>query len=218
MGGPHGERLRVGPYRQAAEVIADLVGGLAVADDLGDRHADRLQPAPRLESRQVYRGFELDVRPRLAAAVARLHGLAAARRQAREIVLPTARHVVDDRLGQRPLVPIQRQHAVPLRGDDRPGDLLLAAHRVDRHHAPGDVDQLQKLGDRRDLVGLGIANGQKPMPGGDRLFRDAILAVPDVNADLRRSSAGTPAWGLPRAGRGRRRVASDSSWSSQWWE
>ena len=44
--------------------------------------------------------------------------------------------VVDDRLMQRLLVPLQRQHIVGLARDDLLGDRLLRAHRVDGDDAP----------------------------------------------------------------------------------
>jgi hypothetical protein len=61
----------------------------------------------------------------------------------------------------------------PPRGGDRPGDLLLAAHGVDRDHRPEDVYQSQQLGDRRDLVRLLVA--------GHLRQRQPILAGPDAH-------------------------------------
>ena len=80
--------------------------------------------------------------PRLAAAMARLLGPAAAHLVAREILPPTPQNVVDDRLLQRRLVVLQRQHVVPFRGDDRLSetklyDALAAASR------PADDEEIR---------------------------------------------------------------------------
>ena len=61
------------------------------------------------------------------------------------------------------------------------GDRLLGPHRVDRHHPAPDVDLLEQLGDRRDLVGLLgadlLAQGQPVLagPGGDDVQGAEIL-------------------------------------------
>jgi hypothetical protein len=47
--------------------------------------------------------------------------------------------IIDDRLMQRLLVPLQRQHIVSLALDDLRSDRLLGAHRVDGDDRPFDV-------------------------------------------------------------------------------
>ena len=48
------------------------------------------------------------------------------------------------------------QHVVPALAADLAGDLPLAPHGVDRHGQPGQLEHGQELGDRRDLVALGV--------------------------------------------------------------
>src|SRR5262249_4038842 len=50
------------------------------------------------------------------------------------------------------VVALQSQQVVGLALPDRPGDLLLASHGVDRHDRPGDLQHLQELRDGGDLV------------------------------------------------------------------
>ena len=71
---------------------------------------------------------------------------------------------------QRRLVVLHREHIMPLPLADPLDDLRLAAHRVDRHRATLEVQQLEQFGDRRDLVRLLLAR--------DLAQRQAVLAGP----------------------------------------
>ncbi len=79
------------------------------------------------------------------------------------------------------------EDAVTPPGDGRLNDRLLAAHRVDLDQRPGQVDLLQQLRDRRDLVRFGI--------GGDMPPRDPLLAGPSTDgwrADAHRARRPKP--------------------------
>jgi hypothetical protein len=149
---PHRMRESLHAHTEAADVIADLVGHLPVADAFRDDHADRLQALPQPQPGQVSRDRHLDVAPRLLAAVGRLLGLILASLDLREVVLPLLEDVIDDRLVQRLLVALQRQDIIRLARDYLLGDRLLRPHRVDRDDGTLDVHQPEEFGDRRDLV------------------------------------------------------------------
>lgn len=55
---------------------------------------------------------------------------------------------------QRALIALQGEHVVSLLVEDFPGDVALAAHRIDGDDRPLDRQHLQQLGDGHDLVGL----------------------------------------------------------------
>ena len=59
-----------------------------------------------------------------------------------------------DLLVERRLVLLDGQDVVGFGLTDLLGDLLLAAHRIDRDQCPGDLQQLQQFRNRRDLVGF----------------------------------------------------------------
>jgi len=89
--------------------------------------------------------------------------------------------VVDHRLMQRLVVPLQRQHVVRFTPDDLFGDPLLGPHGVDRDDPASDVDLLEQLGDGGDLVGFRRAErlpqGQSLFagPGGDHMERPKVM-------------------------------------------
>jgi hypothetical protein len=121
------EEVYLKSYRSVREMEAGLDGWFAFYNQ-----ADRPQPRPAREPRQLARRRQLDVSSRLLAAVARVPRLMAAGIHAREVVLPPLVDVGDHRLVQLLVVPLQRQDIIPLRLDDLAGDLLLRPHRVDR--------------------------------------------------------------------------------------
>ena len=57
---------------------------------------------------------------------------------------------------QRALIVLERGHIVALLVNDLPGDGALVAHGVDGDDAAFDVQYGEKLGDHRDLIGLGV--------------------------------------------------------------
>ncbi len=69
------------------------------------------------------------------------------------------------------------EDVIALAVEDLLGDLRLAAHRVDGHQGPGNVDDFQQFRDRCDLVALGVgddltkANGVRCGPGTDHVNR-----------------------------------------------
>jgi hypothetical protein len=52
------------------------------------------------------------------------------------------------------LIAFQRENVVGLLVDHLPGDLALAAHRIDGHDRPLDLQHVEELGDSNDFVGL----------------------------------------------------------------
>ena len=105
-------------YRQAADVVADLVGHFAVADALRNHDADRLHPRPRIPSRQIFRDWHLEVGPRLLAPMPDVLSLVSPCLHTGEVSLPLLEDVVDHRPMQRVLIPLQRQDIVSFRLDD----------------------------------------------------------------------------------------------------
>ena len=107
---PDGSGESLHPHGQAADVVADLDRLLAVAKAQRGHDPDRLQPLPQREPRQALRGRKLKIRSRLLPPVAllRRHILMSLFQIAFELFVD----VVDDRLMQRLLVPLQRQDIV----------------------------------------------------------------------------------------------------------
>src|SRR3954447_23850056 len=64
--------------------------------------------------------------------------------QAGEVGLQRRHEAIVNVLAQVRLVVLDRQDVVAAAGDDLGGDLLLAAHRVDRYQGPLEVEQLQQ--------------------------------------------------------------------------
>ena len=120
---PHRTRQLLHPHGQAADVVADLARLLAVADAQRRHDRDRLQALPQREPRQLFGRRELEIRPRLYAPVALLgrHVLLGSLQVAFELFID----VIDDRLMERLLVPLQRQDVVGLAVDDIRRDRLL---------------------------------------------------------------------------------------------
>ena len=65
---------------------------------------------------------------------------------------------------QRRLVLLHGQEVLGLPPANRPRDFLLAAHRVDGHYSPGNIQRFQQFRDGRDLVRLGV---HRPLPQRD---------------------------------------------------
>ena len=76
---------------------------------------------------------------------------------------------------------------MPLFRPDRPGDLDLAAGRVDRHQRAFQLQDRQQLGDGGDLVG----------PVGDRLLAQDQVALPGPGTDQVQAAAERGAGGRP---------------------
>jgi hypothetical protein len=55
-------------------------------------------------------------------------------------------------VAQRALIACQRQHAAGLLFDDRPRDVALAPHRIDRHDRAVDGHQIEQLRDDHAFV------------------------------------------------------------------
>lgn len=66
------------------------------------------------------------------------------------------------------LVVFHRQHVMRLSVADFLDDLLLTAHRVDRHRTTFEVQEFQQFGNRRDLIRLFLH--------GDLSQRQSVLA------------------------------------------
>ncbi len=161
------------PDGEAAEVVPHLGRGLPVTDALRDDHAQRLQALPLREPRQAVRRQELDVRPGLFAAVTGFFRDGPSRADVLQSVLHLFVEVVDDRLMQRPLVPLERQHVVAAAVHDVGRNRLLRPHRIDGEDRPANVDQLEHRGNRRDFVGFVVA--------GDLGQRQSEVAGPDAD-------------------------------------
>ncbi len=80
---------------------------------------------------------------------------------------------VHDLLVQRRLVALQSEQVVRSPVSDRFRNASLAPHRVDAHHRPAQVQQLQQLGDRSDLVALDV--------GGKLPERQLVVLHPRVD-------------------------------------
>ncbi len=75
---------------------------------------------------------------------------------------------------QRTLIALEPEDVVAALIDDLRGDLGLTAHRIDSHDAACKLQQLQKLGNGRDLVGC-LLGGFLPQ---HQPIADAPGAVP----------------------------------------
>ena len=80
--------------------------------------------------------------------------------------IAVAAHRRLDVLQQPGLVLLDGQDVVRPRVSDLLGDVLLAAHGVDAHQRPFQVQQLQQLGDGRDLVALVLDGDQAQRQAG----------------------------------------------------
>src|SRR5262245_54712364 len=103
-----GEPLDV--RRQTADVVADLNALLPIPKAARRRHPDRLQPLPLPERRELLGGRELEISSYLLTAMPllRRHVLLRAGPVGLELFID----VIDDRLMQRLLVPLQPQDIV----------------------------------------------------------------------------------------------------------
>src|SRR5512135_3571943 len=90
------------------------------------------QTLPQLPPRQVLGHRHLDIASRLLAPVSRLLGLMTTCFHTREVILPRLVEVIDHRLVQRLLVPLQCQDIIRLAFTDLRGDRLRGPQRVDR--------------------------------------------------------------------------------------
>ena len=81
------------------------------------------------------------------------------------------------------MVVLERQDIVGALGPDLLGDLLLAAHRVERHDAAFEPQDIEQLRDGRDLVRLAIDRAlaeRQPAaarPGADQVQRALTMAA-----------------------------------------
>ena len=144
----------LGVIREAAEVIPRLHAQRIADESLGLDHHHAPQALPLLPARQPVEVRGGPAPPGLGPAVPLgplpvvgdvrpLHPTGAG-------TVPEPHDLLEEVL----VVGLQRQDVVGLPAPDRAGDLFLAAHGVDRHDRPGDLQHFQELGDRRDLVGL----------------------------------------------------------------
>lgn len=114
------------------------------------RIADRFDPRPLFPQGEITEHFGQIIGPFVDAGKERL-----------------------DRCCKLRLVVFDGDHPVALASEDPLIDRALAAHRVDRNERTGEVDLVQELRDRRDLVGLGL--------GSDLTQCEALLAGPDAD-------------------------------------
>ena len=75
---------------------------------------------------------------------------------ASKVIFQMVAKEIDDTVMQRRLVALRRQAVVGIGVDDLGRDFGLASHRVNRHQSPGNLDQFEQFGDRRDLVAFGV--------------------------------------------------------------
>ena len=161
----------------AEDVVADVSAFLAIALGDADDHPDGLQARPTRRIGQV--GWEPTeiIRACLLPTVPLPLGLIGTVGRSGEVVLQAVDEVVLDGLVQRRLVFLHMEDVIALAVEDLLGDLRLAAHRVDGHQGPGNVDDFQQFRDRCDLVALGVgddltkANGVRCGPGTDHVNR-----------------------------------------------
>src|SRR6516164_8858559 len=140
----------------AADEVADLIAGLPVDLAMADHQDDRRQPGPQPRVADPPRAGDYTARAGLTATAPDLLRLALGEIHPGLAVL---QHLVErptDILVEMRLVLLDRQQVLALPVDDGGGDLLLTSHGVDGHYSPLEVQELEQLGDGRDLVGLGV--------------------------------------------------------------
>lgn len=183
---------------QAAEERADVSGLLAVTHAREDRHADRPEPFPAAEPRQVLRGRHLHVSSSFFATMPGFLRHVPTRVHPREVVRDALVDIINDGLVQLALVSLQRQQVIGLTLDDLRGDGRLGSHGVDRDDGSVEVHEPQYFGNRRDFArflrarDLGQRQAIVAGPGADRMQRAQSLgSVMAPRPKPRRSSPAT---------------------------
>src|ERR671939_1869498 len=146
---PDRPRQSDGIVAAAGEEVADLGLDLAGAGDAADRlhrqHRGQLGPAtPGLE---LAGGWAREDAPADQAAVASVEGVEH-RAPSGPAAEAGALEVLAHGLEGAAVVGLQHQEIVGALGPDPPGDLLLAAHRVERHDAAVEPQAVEQLRDR----------------------------------------------------------------------
>src|SRR5713101_763402 len=149
-------RVVAGTCLLAADEIANLAAGFALDRALTMAHAYDPQLPPTLALAYPLGLGDHHVAPCLLAAVPLFRFLIRLVITALDAVLQHLAHTLLNVIEQVLLVVLDRQHVIPAARHDLFRDRLLAADGVDAHHGPMQVQQLQQLGDGRDLVRLGI--------------------------------------------------------------
>src|SRR5262249_40337726 len=140
----------------AADEITHLAAGLAVDRPVAAAHTHGRQARPQPPVADTGHILDHHTRPFLPAAVAvlarreRPHGSFA------QLAVQRLGHRRLDVLPQAFLVPFDHQHIIAAARHDLLGDRFLAAEGVDGYQRSAQVQQLQKLGNGRDFVGLAV--------------------------------------------------------------
>ena len=140
--------------RETADVVADFIGGSAIAHAMVDHQADGLQTCSLVEARQTWRSRQLNVGSCFLTSVSRVVSHTTACFHVGEIVLHLLSDVIHHRFMKLALVPLGPQDLVRVSFHDLFGDLILSPHRVDGDDRSREIHKFQNLGNRGDLVRL----------------------------------------------------------------
>ena len=127
---------------ETADVVADFIGGSAIAHAMMDHQTDGLQTGPLVEARQALRSRQLNVGSCFLAPVSRVVSHTAACFHVGEVVLHLPCDVIHHRFMQLAVVPHEPQDIVCASFHDLLGDRFLSPHRVDRDDRSREVHQL----------------------------------------------------------------------------
>src|SRR5579872_274882 len=188
---PHRFRETLATQVTTANIVTHLAR-LAAIGVLGETDCitDRLHPRPLLGACEMARYLGEAVSPFVNAAVCVVSGLVMAIAQVFEVAFDLLVEVRGDGGFESRLVVFGGNDEVAAAIDDLLADVFLTAHGVDSDDGAREVNLLEQLRNRRDLVGLCF--------GGDLSQGDALLAGPGAD-DVQGSQSLT---GIMRAAAG----------------
>src|SRR5215211_8239878 len=170
----------VAAREEGVDLGLDLTGAGDAADRLRRQH--RAQLGPATQGFELPGGWAREDTPADQAAVTFVEGVEH-RPPSRPAAEAGALEVLAHGLEGAAVVGLQHQEIVGALGPDPLGDPLLAAHRIERHAAavePQDIEQLRDRGDLvRFAVDLALAERQSTSarPGADQVQRAMLVAT-----------------------------------------
>src|SRR5208337_3703864 len=169
--------------RGAPNEIANLTAGDAVDDALAYHHADRRQLGPQADVPDAAGVGDHATRAGLMTTAANLLRLELGEVDSGLAVLQGFFERPLDVLVEMRLVLLHGQYELASPLHDPSGDVLLAAHGIDRHDGSLEIQKLEQLRNRRDFIGfrLGchLAQGQVVLhrPSADHVQRRSTDAA-----------------------------------------
>ena len=142
--------------RRTPDEVAGLTPGDTVDHPLADHHDDRRQSRPQARVPDPLRVGDHTAGARLLATLPGPFGLALGEVDPRLTLIQSLVERPLDVLVEMRLVLLDGQCVLATTADDLGGDVFLTAHGIDGHHGPFEVQELEQLGNGRNLVGFGV--------------------------------------------------------------